>query len=118
MNEIEKTALIAEWMGMEITRGEWPSGELKIKVNYPRCTPELIERAFRPYHDENHARQAIERLMEDEKLFLKFLSHFVVLDSVSDGRKSIINYMKATLTERMNALGYVIESTPVDTPKG
>ena len=109
MNETEKTALIAEWMGWEkrVRKKRYEDAE---EIRWK--TPFSAGTKFNPLTDENDARQVIEKLMENEKLFLKFLFHFVVLDSVSDGRKSIINYMKSTLTERMDALVSVISNSP------
>lgn len=55
---------------------------------------------WNPYQDENHGRQVIERVMEDEDMFVAFQELF--------GGGLMMDYLKATLPERMDAVVSII----------
>lgn len=103
LTEHEKTIVLAtELMG-------WKLRKDKYSFWYVDENGKDIDYTFLPYQDENHARQVIEKVMEDEELFLNFVAraikeHHPKITELNQGIGCIYHFMKATLSERMDAV--------------
>lgn len=108
----------AEFMGWHRTKDPWKD------VNNWVCDdgsfgayaePMGGRREWNPTKNENHFRQLLERVMEDEGLLNRFIRKIIFSDCLSeepdifDGL-DVEDLMKATLTERCHALYSVLNS--------
>ena len=114
MTEQEKTIVLAiELMGWR----KWDEKNLEDDKDWSRNSSwlgmngkhvaysedSMGNKAWNPYENENHGRQVIEKLMEDDELFYAMMNKL-------ERDLGFMAYMKSTLPERMDAVVSVLDS--------